>query len=61
MQAQDEQEMAGELERALLAQFAGVSGGGFAGEECFDDPGLVRRLERAATSKRPLDGGTSGR
>jgi HK97 family phage major capsid protein len=53
-QAQDEVEMASELERALLSQIAGVSGVGVGGESFLDDPNVVRSLEQLATSSMPI-------
>ena len=54
-QALDEQEMAGELERVLLAQLAGVSGGvGPGGDSFLDDPNVVRSLEQLAHSSMPI-------
>jgi len=53
-QAQDEVEMASELERALLSQIAGVSGVGVGGESFLDDPNVVRSLEQLANSSMPI-------
>ena len=46
--------MAGELERALLSQVAGVSGVGGGGESFLDDPNTVRSLEQLANSSMPI-------
>ena len=51
--AEDELEMASELERALLAQVAGVSGTGSV-DSFLDDPNVVRSLEQLATSSMPV-------
>ncbi len=52
--AEDELEMASELERALLSQVAGVSGVGMGGESFLDDPSVVRSLEQLAHSSMPI-------
>jgi len=52
--AEDELEMASELERALLAQVAGVSGVGVGGDSFLDDPNIVRSLEQLANSSMPI-------
>ena len=52
--AEDELEMASELERALLAQAAGMSGVGVGGESFLDDPNVVRSLEQLANSSMPV-------
>ena len=60
-QAQDEQEMAGELERVLLAQLAGVSGGvGPGGDSFLDDPNVVRSLEQLANCSMPIGPARAG-
>jgi HK97 family phage major capsid protein len=50
-QAEDEIEMASEVERALLAQVAGIEH--FSGESCLDDPQNIRLLENMAHSSQP--------
>ena len=52
--AEDEVDVAHELERALLSQVAGVESHG--GEGFLDDPVAVRQLEQLANSTRPIDG-----
>jgi HK97 family phage major capsid protein len=57
-QAEDEAEVASELERVLLGQFAGIDR--FGDEGFLDDPLAVRQLEQLANSKRPIDQVTLG-
>ena len=53
-QAEDEVEMASELERVLLGQVAGVDGAGYGGESFLDNPDTIRTLEQIAHSSQPI-------
>ena len=52
--AEDELEMASELERLLLAQVAGVDGARYGAESFLDNPDTVRMLSQLASSSQPI-------